>query len=1050
MAMQGSPPAPDALPRVGQHPTEFGPLLRHYRRAVGLSQEKLAERSGLSREAVSLLERGARQRPYAYTVRMLATALGLTPAEHAHLMAVARMARGENTDEATAAAGALPLVGRAQELRVLERHLAVEGPPLLLFAGEPGIGKSRLLRELAVRAAAMGLRVLEGGCYEREAQEPYAPLPAALLSLIRRQPPAALRAALQGCAWLVRLLPELADVPVPPLPPWHITPSQERRLMVEALARFLAQCAGPAGTLLILDDLQWAGPDTLAVLGRLVRTVDRPVHVLGAYRDTEIGRDTPLAHLLADLAPAGVVERRLLRPLAPTEAACLLDMLLDRQPPHLQEQNSGLFAGGRLESNTEVTPRPGESLETSAPVSAALRAQVLERAGGVPFFLLSYAQTLRLGDGIHEGKPASAESVPWDVRQSIRRRVAALPEEAGAVLAVAAVAGHAILPGLLAAVTGRPEEAILGALDAASEARLLEEARAEDVEAPPYRFAHEVIREAIAGEIGGGRRRLLHRHIAEAIESGTGGGAEGPRLPVEVLAYHYRRSDAVEKALPYLEQAGDRARFQAAWSTAADYYTAVLARLAQSGPAQVEARVREKLGLSLRHAARYAGAREALEQAAETYQALADWEGVCRALTELGHLHADTGTIEAGVERIMPVLERLDGPDAPSYVASVYAVLAKLYYFGTRFADQLVTAERAVALARCGTDAWAQAEAMWAYGFALETVGRIDEAVHVAEEAYRLAEVAGNLFARAQALHILAEAYALSRDAARTVLYINRAVSAADQLGDPWLLMYLEVARGMYMLASGDWPQARASLDRVLALGDEIGPLLPTGFAHAWRGDLALREGEWEAVGPHGQQAIMVAERLGHPYPLLIAHRLLAEYDIVRGHPAEAVARLDLLCQHAALPGSGMLALVLSTLAWAYLEMGDIARAGEVARAAGAAMDDYLTEAHDVCWVLWVQAMVALRQDRLEEADEILARGFAIVLTLNVPHGEAQYMGLQGMVLARQGRHEQARERYETALAIFRRLGARPDAARIEQALAALGEHGTGGGESTP
>jgi hypothetical protein len=64
---------------------------------------------------------------------------------------------------------------------------------------------------------------------------------------------------LRGCAWLVRLLPELAGGPIEPLPPWTVSPEQERRLMVGAVERFLANVAGPAGTLLVLDDLQWAG-----------------------------------------------------------------------------------------------------------------------------------------------------------------------------------------------------------------------------------------------------------------------------------------------------------------------------------------------------------------------------------------------------------------------------------------------------------------------------------------------------------------------------------------------------------------------------------------------------------------------------------------------------------------------------------------------------------------------------------------------------------------------------------------------------------------------
>src|SRR5262249_15470911 len=199
-----------------------------------------------------------------------------------------------------------PLVGRARELALLERHLAGEGPPVLLVAGEPGIGKTRLLQEAAARAAGTGWCVLQGGCSRRGGQEPYAPVLGALEWYIRGHDPIHLRTTLQGCAWLVRLLPELADGPIEPLPAWTLPPEQERRLIVRAVGRFLANAALQAshdgqktrqagcGVLLVLDDLQWASADALELLVALVRTIpELPLRVLSAYRDSEIGPDDP-------------------------------------------------------------------------------------------------------------------------------------------------------------------------------------------------------------------------------------------------------------------------------------------------------------------------------------------------------------------------------------------------------------------------------------------------------------------------------------------------------------------------------------------------------------------------------------------------------------------------------------------------------------------------------------------------------------------------------------------------------------------------------------
>src|SRR6185437_4146800 len=235
-------------------PVAFGTLLRRHRRSAGLTQEEVAERAGVSVRAISDLERGVRHAPHKDTILLLAGALGLQVTDQAVFESAAGRLRapGSLTPPGPNLTGIAvpPLVGRESELALLERHLAGQGPPVLFLAGEPGIGKTRLLRAAIPRAEAQGWRVLEGGCRQRGGQEPYAPLLEALQRHVLSQRTTDLRAHLQGCAWLVRLLPELAEGPIPPLPSWTTSPEQERRLMVEAVGRFLGNIAGSMGTLL--------------------------------------------------------------------------------------------------------------------------------------------------------------------------------------------------------------------------------------------------------------------------------------------------------------------------------------------------------------------------------------------------------------------------------------------------------------------------------------------------------------------------------------------------------------------------------------------------------------------------------------------------------------------------------------------------------------------------------------------------------------------------------------------------------------------------------
>src|SRR5947209_13360275 len=142
---------------VVEHDESFGARLRRLRLAARLSQEELAERAGLTHNAISALERGERHHPYPHTARALAAALGLADQERVALLAaVPRRAGGVGPAGAAAGrpgepvaaepdepvapaprraddrldAARAPLVGRAREVAALERHVAGEGPPV--------------------------------------------------------------------------------------------------------------------------------------------------------------------------------------------------------------------------------------------------------------------------------------------------------------------------------------------------------------------------------------------------------------------------------------------------------------------------------------------------------------------------------------------------------------------------------------------------------------------------------------------------------------------------------------------------------------------------------------------------------------------------------------------------------------------------------------------------------------------------------------------------------------------------------------------------------
>jgi tetratricopeptide (TPR) repeat protein/transcriptional regulator with XRE-family HTH domain len=971
----------------------FGHLLRRARLATGLTQEALAARAKLSVRAVSDLERGVKSRPHPDLVTLLAMALGLEGQERASFEA----ARERGTATPDPGRGGVmrlslpvdehlpPLVGRAHELSLLERHLAGDGPPVLMLAGEPGIGKTRLLQEAMRCAKRRGWTVVHGGCQRRGGQEPYAPLLEALTRHLHHQPARRRRTDLRGCAWLVRLLPELASGPIEPLPAWQLTPEQERRLMFSAAERFLTNIAGAAGTLLVLDDLQWAGADALDLLSWLVRSLATSLRVVGAYRDTEISPERPLAGVLGDLAQADLAQQLTVGPLAAVEARALLASLLSEQDTE---------AGARVE-------------------------EALQRMEGVPFFAVSLARSLQ--------DTGPAGTVPWSVGQSIRQRVIALPAVAQNVLSAAAVLGRVVSRPVLVRMCGLERAAVAASIEAACRARLLEEDGAAS-----YRFVHDLIREVIESDLGSARRAALHQRAGEALEELSGPAA------VEALAYHFDRGEAPDRAVLYLELAADKARVQQAHEAAAGHYRALITRLDGMNRPGAVAAVCEKLGSVLTTLAQYDAALVVLERAADTYRAAGDLESLGRVTAQAGDAYAWRGTPEEGVARVRTLLPQLEARGPSPGLARLYTALARLLEISGRGDQFLEAAERAVALARVVQDEHILCRAEYEQGTALSQLGRHEESKWALEAAIAHAEAVDDLGTLSHALDMVGCIYEERGEYAESRAYAERALAVAERLGDPVMVARLRNRRGMSAFFTGDWAGARDDYESSVALNHEVGGSWISPYLLLNLGRLCWAEGAWEEAVRLLDESCGLATASGNFDALRWAQGVLAERDIVTGRAGAARARLVPLLERPGQEEVSNVVLLNSALAWAHLELGELGQADALIEQVIGRMRT-ASNRHALPEVLRVQALVLARQGRWAEAEGALEEGLSITRAMPYPYAEARLLHVHGQLSGQRGERGAAQERLAAARAIFQRLGARKEIERVEQALASLG-----------
>ena len=414
-------------------------------------------------------------------------------------------------------AGSSDFVGRDAELASLERGLDAAragSPPVILVHGEAGIGKTRLVSEFATSAAQQGSTVLRGTCYEGGAG-PYGPWAEAIADHLSSMEPGRLSRTLGADApVLAALVPGIPALPgtAPPAP---LASVEGRVRLYEAITNLLASL--PAPMVIVLDDLQWAEPASLDLLGYVARFAEHAL-IVGSYRGSDLGLDQPLTRRLADINRRRPCRYVLLSSLAPQAASELLTRI----------------AGRTLERRTEV--------------------MLYAETAGNPFFLAELGRYLR-SHGLPARGPAGSWHLPETVRGAISLRVASVSPATRAMLEQASVFSAGIEFSSLAALSELEEGSLLDCLDEALRVELLKATGPER-----YDFSHALVRHALYEQFSPSRRARLHRRLAEVLEGN--GEPSRPDLHAE-LARQYHASASLpgaQRGVPHALAAAERAR----------------------------------------------------------------------------------------------------------------------------------------------------------------------------------------------------------------------------------------------------------------------------------------------------------------------------------------------------------------------------------------------------------------------------------------------------------------------------------------------------------
>jgi DNA-binding CsgD family transcriptional regulator/tetratricopeptide (TPR) repeat protein len=719
-----------------------------------------------------------------------------------------------------------PFVGRSAELETLRALMPLaegEGRRVVLLGGEPGSGKSRLVREFAHEAARAGALVLYGAC-DAVVRTPYGPFVEAFDHLARVIDPVELRAALGTAGGeLTRLLPDLplrvGDLP----PPVEADPDTERHRLHTAVTDLLVGVSRRP-VLLVLEDGHWADAPTLLLLRHLARAGGKArVLLLATFRDTEADLPETLAETLADLRRSDDVVRLRLAGLSGEEVS--------------------EFVGHAAEGDPGAGP-------------PELAHAISELTGGNPFLVcelwrgLVETALVEVVDGaIRLTRPLTELGTPQSVREVVSQRLSRLAPGTIDVLELTATAGAEFEFDIVRAAAGLAEPELLAVLDQAVRSGMIEELPSRRLS---YRFTHELVRRALYDRLTGVRRAELHLRVGEALEGAAG---RSGRVLAD-LAHHFAAAaplGGAGRGIEYNIRAAQAATAALAFDEAAARLRTALELRIESLAERAE--VLLELGTVSHRAGKELDALDAYRATTDIARELGD--GALLARAAIGYEDAcwGPGIADQGATELLEEAAAALGDDSSELRVGLLSGLARaLDYQGDHERGAIVRTS-AVAMARRLDDRTGLARTLvrsyWTRG-----TSSLAEILNMLTEAKALGEELGNteILAEAMAWRVPAFVALCDLESARREAAALRAT--AEQTAQPFMLHVAEHYGSAIALCDGRLDEAEARAQR----------------SHEWTRMFTGRD----AAGVYGIQMFGVRREQGRLAELAPVIRILA------------------------------------------------------------------------------------------------------------------------------------------------------------------------------
>ena len=727
-----------------------------------------------------------------------------------------------------------PFVGRSPELETLRALMPMaegEGRRVVLLSGEPGSGKSRLVREFAGEAAASGALVLYGAC-DAVVPTPYGPFVEALEHATRVVDPAELRVALGTSGGeLTRLLPDLptrvGDLPAPV----EADADTERHRLHTAVTELLVGLSARP-VLLVLEDGHWADASTLLLLRHLARAAGNArVLLLATFRDTEADVPQTLSQTLADLRRSDDVVRLRLSGLSDDDVAEFLR--------HAAEGDAGAGQPELARAIGELTG--GNAFLVCELWRALVETGIVEVVEGT----------------IRPTRPLAELGTPESVREVVSQRLSRLAPPTIDLLELTATAGSEFGLDIVRQAAGLSEPDLLAALDEAVRSAMIEELPSRRL---AYRFTHELVRRALYDRLSAVRRAEMHLRVGEALERSD----DRSGRALADLAHHFAAAaplDGAQRGIEYNVTAARAAAAAVAFDEAATRLRTALELGIESRATRAE--VFLELGTASHRAGDAVDALEAFKETAAIARELGNGELLARAAIGYEEACWRPGIADRGAVELLEEAATALGDDNPELRAGLLSGLARGLVFQGEHERGAIVRTNAIALARQLRDpvplATVLVRSYWSRG-----TSSLDEILAMLTEAVDVGEELGDTEILAEAMAWRVPTFVALGDLESARREVAALLATAEQTAQPFILHVAEHYGSSIALCDGRLDEAEAR----------------ARHSHEWSRLL----GGSDAAGVYGIQMFNIRREQGRLAELAPVIRILAS-DADRGGP---------------------------------------------------------------------------------------------------------------------------------------------------------------------